>query len=229
MTSKKDLLRELRTHLRGARSTSYRSASTVGDLYEGYVFALVVDVAIQSRASLRYEDVDGNKTSNLIFRTSPGQLYSKAHAYTHAVVEFGSIAPALEVHVGVQVQGRSGVLHECDVLVLARDQAELSRSARVAPKARYCILTIECKFYSKNLPLDLARSFQGLGADLGEKARPTFVSNSSSGTVKKYLSHKGRDWEHGVIPGTAEVNGLRMKIREAFKIYMSDKDPNFTI
>ncbi|SFK68176.1 hypothetical protein SAMN05216275_1329 [Streptosporangium canum] len=229
MTSEKDLLRELRAHLRGAGRISYKSASAVGDLYEGYVFALVVDEALQRGASLHYEDVDGNKTSNLIFRTSPGQLYSRAHAYTHAVVEFGSIAPPLEVHVGVQVQGSSGVLHECDVLVLTQDEANQSRSARVAPKARNCILAIECKFYSSNLPLDLARSFQGLGTDLGEKARPTFVSNSTSGTVKRYLSHKGRLWEHSVIPGNPQVRGLREKIREAFKIYMSSKDPRYSM
>ncbi len=116
------------------------------------------------------------------------------------------------------------------MLILTQEEADQSRSARVAPKARNCILAIECKFYSSNLPLNLARSFQGLGADSGDGARPTFVSNSTSGTVKRYLTHKRRDWEHGVVPGNnSQVVGLVNKIREAFKLYMSSHDPSYQL
>ncbi|SRR5712691_2458782 len=115
MTKVDDLLRELRTHLGAA--VSYTTASAANDIYEGFLFSLVVATARKSGAVIRYEDVRGNKARNLTFRTSPGQLYSTRQDYTYAVIEFGR-APALEVHVGVKVQGTSGVEHECDVLVL---------------------------------------------------------------------------------------------------------------
>ncbi|MEV4399998.1 hypothetical protein [Nonomuraea sp. NPDC049607] len=227
MTSTDDLLRELQSYLHGV-TTSYRSSSDPNDVYEGYIFALVVTEALARGGLVHYEDVHGNKTSRLVFRTTPGRIYSRAHPYTHAVIQFGTARP-LEAHVGVQVQGTSGVLHECDVLVLTADEAELSRSAGVAPKTKGCVLAIECKFYTSSLKLDLARSFQGLGADLGERGRPTFVSNGSSTTIKRYLSHKKRDWEHDVLPGNTQVDGLRSKIREAFKVYLSRADPTFSI
>jgi hypothetical protein len=34
--------------------------------------------------------------------------------------------PELEAHVGIYVEGRSGVLNECDVAVLDRDEAHKS-------------------------------------------------------------------------------------------------------
>ena len=101
-----DLLIELQNHLQAA--VSYSTASEANDIYEGFAFSLVVATARKSGAAVHYEDVTGSKTHSLVFRTRPGRLWSTRHNYTHAVVEFGT-APALEVHVGVYVQGSSGV------------------------------------------------------------------------------------------------------------------------
>ncbi|MEU8604553.1 hypothetical protein [Streptomyces parvulus] len=53
-------------------------------------------------------------------------------------------APALEV----QDQGNSGVLHECDVLILPADEPALSRQMRMAPRGNKWLLAIECKYYT---------------------------------------------------------------------------------
>ncbi|GAA2215843.1 hypothetical protein GCM10009850_113110 [Nonomuraea monospora] len=179
------------------------------------------------RLSPAFDDFS-RKTRNALTGVPKIPYHPNYLAEITSVIQFGAARP-LEAHVGVQVQGASGVLHECDVPVLTTDEAELSRSAGVAPKTKGCAPAIECKFYTSSLKLDLARSFQGLGADLGEKVRPTFVSNGSSTTIKRYLSHKKRDWEHDVIPGNTQVDGLRSKIREAFKVYLSRADPTFSI
>jgi hypothetical protein len=138
-----DLLRDLRGHL-GA-SVSYTTASAANDVYEGFLFSLVVATARRSGAAIHYEDVRGNKTHSLVFRTSPGRIYSTRNNYTHAVVEFGT-APTLETHVGIFVQGSSGVEHECDVAVLDADEAALCRREKTTPRASKCLLAIECKY-----------------------------------------------------------------------------------
>jgi hypothetical protein len=166
---------------------SYSAASQVNDVYEGFLFSLVVDTARRSNATIHYEDVRGNKTHNLVFRTTPGRIYSRAHDYTHAVVRFGS-APVLEVHVGVQVQGSSGAMHECDVVVLDADEATLCRRERTFPRVAKCLLAIECKYYTAHLPLREARGFVGLSADMGNQAHSLFVANIASGSVTTYLT-----------------------------------------
>jgi hypothetical protein len=152
LTAVDDLLRELRNHLRAA--VSYTTASAANDVYEGFLFSLVVATARRYGAVIRYEDVMGRKTRSLTFRTSPGRLYSTRQNYTHAVIEFGQ-APALEVHVGVKVQGSSGVEHECDVVVVDADEASLCRRERTSPRAYKCLIAIECKYYA-------AQGVQGL-------------------------------------------------------------------
>lgn len=117
MTNIKDLLSELTVAI-GDRSVSYNTESAACDIYEGYIFGLVVRAAIAAGAEVSYEDREGNPVAQLVFRTSPGMLYSTVHPYTHAVLDFPR-CDSLEAHVGVRVQGKSGVLHECDVLVLS--------------------------------------------------------------------------------------------------------------
>src|SRR5436190_1063046 len=80
-----------------------------------------------------------------------------------------------------------GVLHECDVLVLPRAEADLSRNARIAPRGNQCLLAVECKYYVADLGLELARNFEGLHADLRAKHQ-LFVANTDSASVVKYLS-----------------------------------------
>lgn len=227
MTTSSDLLDELQALLQ-AGAVSYDSASAANDVYEGYVFSLVVATAIASHAAVHFETVRGIQVNNLIFRTSPGRLYSTAHDYTHAVIRFGQIAPALEAHVGVLVQGNSGVEHECDVLILEADEARTCRQVRTSPRTRSCILAVECKYYLAHLPLGMARGFAGLKDDLGQ-THAIFAANTTSNSVKKYLSHRKLTQEFGAIPGSSEVAHLRSHIREAFKAHVSRHDPGFII
>lgn len=228
MTSVNDLLRELRTHLGVA--VSYTARSQGGDVYEGFLFSLVVATARQSGAAIHYEDVHGSKVNSMVFPTSPTHLYSKTRDYTHAVIQFGQ-APALEAHVGVRVQGSSGVLHECDLVVLDSDAAELCRQTRKDPLATKCLLAIECKYYtSSGLALGLARGFVGLSVDLGSRVHPLFVANIASDSVTKYLTGRPKiRRELNVVPGAPEIDGVQYLIREAFKAHVGKGDPSYRI
>jgi hypothetical protein len=221
-----DLLNELRTHLRAA--VSYSTASKANDVYEGFLFSLVVATARKSGAAVHYKDRVGNKTHSLLFRTSPGRLWSTKHNYTYAVVEFGT-APALEVHVGVYVQGSSGVQHECDVLVLDADEAALCRSERTSPRAAKCLLAIECKYYAAYVPLNQARGFAGLSMDMGNRDHSLFVANVGSGSVTKYLNRQKIARELHAVPGAPEIEGVQSLIREAFKAHVGRSDSNLRI
>ena len=212
------LLDELRSVV-DTVSISYNRRSAVYDVYEGFVFALIIRAAVAAGASVSYENRNGNGAIELIFRTSPGMLYSDAHDYTHAVLAFPQCAP-LEVHVGVRVQGRSGVLHECDILVLPADEAQLSRNKEVAPRGAKSLLAVECKYYAGHLGLHLARGFHGLHADLGLR-NPFFVANIGAPRIERYLSYHKRSWEHNVMPSTPEMRYFEGQVREAFKRYQA--------
>lgn len=203
----------------GDRAISYNSASAAWDVYEGYAFALVVRAAVAADGLIRYEDRFGNEANSLLFRTSPGMLYSRAHRYTHAVIDFPG-CPMLEAHVGVRVQGKSGVLHECDVLVLPAAEATLSRDNEVAPRGTQSLIAIECKYYAGHLSLGLARGFHGLHADLGVK-NPYFIANLAAPRIQKYLTYHKRNWESGVIPRSRRSVYFEGQLREAFKRYQS--------
>lgn len=214
MTLVDQLLADLESSV-GGRSTSYNTQSAAWDIYEGYVFGLVVRAAWAAGGSVQYKDVDGNAAGRLLFRTSPGMLYSRAHPYTYAEIQFPGCS-ALEVHVGVRVQGRSGVLHECDVLVLPADEADLSRSKQVAPRGTRSLIAVECKFYATHLSLHLARGFHGLHSDLGMK-HPFFVANLRAPRIERFLSYHNRSWENGVTPGEPPATYFEGLVRDAFK------------
>ena len=218
MTGIDDLLNELENAV-GGRTVSYNSSSAAWDIYEGYTFGLVIRAAIAAGGGIIYEDRNGAKTTSLLFRTSPGMLYSTAHPYTHAVLYFPGCDP-LEVHVGVRVQGRSGVLHECDVLVLPVDEANLSRTKNVTPRGTRSLIAIECKYYASYLSLHLARGFHGLHSDLGLKY-PFFVANLRAPRAERYLTYHNRNWESGVVPRSSEATYFEGQVREAFKKYQS--------
>lgn len=220
MTRIDDLITAL-TSTVGDRTVSYNSASAAWDVYEGYAFGLVIRASVAAGGHIQYEDRFGNTTNNLVFRTSPGMLYSTAQPYTHAVIHFPG-CPPLEAHVGVRVQGKSGVLHECDVLVLPVAEAELSRTNDVAPRGTRSLIAIECKYYAGHLSLQLARGFHGLHADLGVK-NPYFIANLKAQRIQRYLTSLSRNWESGVIPNTQEATFFVGQLREAFKKYQSSE------
>jgi hypothetical protein len=220
MTAIDDLISAL-TSAVGDRAVSYNSSSAAWDVYEGYAFALVIRAAVAAGGQLWYEDRFGNEVNSLLFRTSPGMLYSTTHPYTHAIIDFPG-CPLLEAHIGVRVQGRSGVLHECDVLVLPSAEAELSRKNDVAPRGSKSIIAIECKYYAGHLALHLARGFHGLQADLGVK-NSYFISNLEAPRIQKYLTYHGRNWERDVVPDSKESDFFVGALREAFKKYQSSE------
>lgn len=221
MSVETTLLNEIDRALGQAMSPSLTSASAVSDLFEAYVLTLVIEAARIEGATVSYQDRFGNPVICFVYRTSPGHIYSTAHQYTHALIEFPGKS-ALEAHTGVRVTGISKVLHECDVSVVRHDEAVTCRTNNVPPRSNKVEICVECKFYSDSLPLNLARAFVGLAADLST-SYCFFVYNNRSATVEQFLESRLRNknnWEHEIVPSKpVAVARLQNQFQSAFKSY----------
>ena len=216
MPLRPSLLSEIETALGSALTPNLTAASAGSDLFEAYVFTLILRAATEEGATVTFENVDGNRPQTFTFRTSPGQIWWDARPYTHAVLSFAG-KPSLEVHLGVYIAGKSGVFHEADLAVLFRDEAQTCRQNGVPPRSARVLIATECKFYSTTPGLGLARGFVGLCSDLTSRDC-YFVMNSTSNSVEKLLAHKRKNWEHQVFPSsTGPVLRLRNSFQHAFK------------
>jgi len=197
---------------------SLTNSSQGSDLFEAYIFTLILQAARSEGATVSYETVFGSTPTQFYFRTSPGHIYSTRHPYTHAVIDFGR-RPSLEAHLGILVSGKSQVLHECDVAVLDRSEAQECRQNRTEPRSRTLTLSAEAKFYTTTLGLDLARSYIGLISDL-TTSFPCFVANTTSVSAMRLLSaRKERNWFDDVIVGQSSADLLRSFFARAFHYY----------
>ena len=216
-------IRKLLTEIRGALGSSItpslHAGSAGSDLFEAYIWALLIRAARLEGATVTYETVYNEQPVEFFFRTSPGHIYSTANPYTHAVLTFDG-SPPLEAHVGIRVRGKSGVLHECDVAVLYEAEAQHCRISEADPRSSKVLLAIEAKFYSANLSLGLARAYLGLTSDLSVK-EPCFVANISSVSVAKLLAARTRNWQDNVVPDSQGASRLLAFTQDVFHRYQA--------
>ncbi len=219
MPIRDELLNEIKDIL-GAITPSLNAYSAADDLFEAYIFSILIHAAHAEGASISYQCINGGTPNPFVFRTSPGFIVSNRRNYGYAVINFSG-CPLLEAHVGIRIAGQSNVLHECDVSVLQKDEADLCRSGpeRVAPRSSKVIIAVEAKHYTVGLPLHLGRAFLGLARDLSVSDL-YFITNREANFIEKLLSHKKQLWEHNITP--SEINSverLRYHFQTAFKNY----------
>lgn len=181
----------------------YTSRSAAWDIYEAYIWILFLRAAEEHGAQITFETVRNRPAASLCFRTSPGNIYSTANEYTHAVLTFpNTTAAPLEAHIGIKVSGRSGVPHECDVAVIDRNEGLTCRRGGAHPRAGKLFLSVECKFYASSLGISLARGFLGLTKDIQSKNR-FFVASVTSDQVEKIVAAHDMKWGCPVVPSNA--------------------------
>jgi hypothetical protein len=207
----------IRSRLTGSIEPAFTDESKTSELYEEYIFDILLSAPKNEEASIICLDAFGNTPHSFRFRRSPGQIYAADEPYTYAVLEWTG-KPLLEVHVGIRVQGISLVAHECDVCVLYQEEADICRTTRREPDSDKVLIAVECKHYESELNLDLARSFIGLASELKVAGDCYFVSNTSSASVAKLLATRRLKWEHNVNPGSRnDINRLRYAFQSNFK------------
>ena len=219
MPLRPNLLAEIQNALGAALPPSLTTASAANDLYEAYLFTIIIDAARREGAArVAFRSRPQSSPAIFVFRTSPGYLASTTQDYGYAEIEFPR-KPVLEAHLGIRVAGGSGVLHECDVCVLLQDEADICRNNRttVAPRSSKVVLSVEAKYYAGDLGLSLGREFLGFDSDMSIY-RSFFVFNRTSTSIEKLLNHKKKLWEHNISPSNAtDVERLRNSFQTAFK------------
>ena len=215
-----ELLKAITAEIAKASRLNLDSASDASDVFEAYVFSLVIRAARAEGARISYRDPTDSPCGDIVFRTSPGYLYSDTKPYTFAVIDFPDADP-LEAHLGVRISGRSEVLHEFDVSVISRTEGSTCRNGRTHPRQAKMVLGIECKFYTTAIGLGLARAFMGLTADV-TIADKFFVANTDSPRVEKLLTKSKRDWASNLTPRLPDQVGMfTSQIRQVFVRYKS--------
>jgi hypothetical protein len=201
---------------------SLDSASSACDVFEAYIFSIILESAKTEGARINFRDINGNRAlTNFVFRTSPGKISSRRQPYSYATINFEG-KPQLEAHLGVYITGKSDVYHECDVAVLYSTEAEYCRrNQNIIPRHTKVLIAAECKYYAGSITLNLGRSFLGLCTDIGyQYGDRFFISNTSSSTVEKLLERHKAQWEHKIVPqNVVEVNRLKGVIQNVFKRY----------
>lgn len=219
MTNRNSLIQGIRNRLEASINIGDTLATAASDLFELYVFSLLIRAARNEGAQVHYRDVHDQITSSLCFRASPGQIYGATHLYTHAVLDFGNNRPLLEAHIGIKVQGRAGIAHECDVCILHRQEATECRADRREPRSSKVVIAVECKYYSSRLKLELAREFLGLSLVLTRlEGDSYFVSNTFENNVAKLLATERKRWGLNIVPSsTNSLNKLMYYFQNNFQ------------
>ena len=218
MANNQQLLDEIEAVLGPTISPSITASSRGSDLFEAYVWCLVICAAGREGAAISYVNTQGSPP---VFRfpIGPRSVFSP-NPYSYARLRFSG-CPELEAHLNIYVAGRSQVRHECDVAVLDRAEASFCRQQNVHPRSSKVLLAVECKFYGATLSLNEARSFLGLTEEIQQASR-FLVSNATSGDVSKMLAKHRRGWETGLIPATTRiVERMRGQIETAFKDFQA--------
>jgi hypothetical protein len=142
--------------------------------------------------------------SVFIIRGAPGAIYSKDQDFGFAV--FSREGQNYEIHLGVQYRGSSDVLHEFDISVLPAGDASESRKTNKPPGPGKASAIFECKFYDKNLGIELGREFVGLRSDFTSVPIARLVTNSDSDSVALFLKKNNRPkMSRHIEPGNADM------------------------
>lgn len=220
------LLASLLSNLPVALPTTMTATGPVptagNDLYEAYLFGLILRAARLEGYSSRLVNRDGPATV-LRLRRSPGRLSSdgpRATRFTHALLTCPQ-RPALELHTGVKVVGKSKVPHEADVLVLPQTEANRCRDFEfdLDPRGSSAILLIEAKYYTKPVGLGTGREFLGLSSDVSAKNK-MFVATLARGSVVSLFSGRSVAHDMGVLPrrpGEVSLLGLIQRVLRDYR------------
>lgn len=195
------------------------SHSKVAVLFEAFLLGVSLEAARNVGGAVSYERASGDPATSFRFRLGPGYIYSPTDpSICHAVVSIAD-EEKFEIHLDVRVTGRSAVLHECDVLVLARAEGVRCRQNHLHPRASQAIATVEAKFYTDSIDLALAREFIGLTSDVLRSG--CFVANTGSDQVARLLAAKSREWQDEVTPGQPGVARVKAYFEDAMRNYLA--------
>lgn len=222
-----DLQAALDALLAASGGLSLAGGGAADDGYEAVLWSIVVSEMRRSFGPPEYLDPGEKPAAVLRFRRSPSPLQSKSQPWAHARFRTGPDADDLEVHVGVQVRGRSGVRHECDVAVVTRSPARAAVATGTDLYGEHVVFAVEGKFLSAgSLPLGYARALMGLRAEVSRQGMYALASTRPHGEAHYVLrTHRLASVGQLSLDAAGLITGdraLRTAARKAISRYLSD-------
>lgn len=216
------LLDRLKASLPAALPTALDAAGSDpaagNDLYEAYLFSLVLRAAGAEGYAVDFRQSDGGPTSEFRLRRGPGRL--PTGDFTHAVLSHpGTSKSPLEVHTGAAVIGTSKVAHEADVLVLRQDVADRCRRLRIDPNSTGAVIVVEGKYYTRPLSLGMGRQFLGLDSEMSRRATTILAATVVNKSVMHLLQGRDRAYDLGVLPGLKAEHDLKERFAMILRGY----------
>ncbi|GAA5534932.1 hypothetical protein Dalu01_03350 [Deinococcus aluminii] len=177
------LLRAVRTT--GVLQLNNRSRERA---FEAYVFSLCLEAVRRLNGTVEIRGIlSGPNPNPIVFRGAPGVIYSQVQDFAYAFCTLNG--KEFEIHVDVEFIGQSTASHEIDVSIIDHNSAERCRARLEYPRmSQYLIGAIECKFYSGNPGVTLARTFAGLVSDASTNRIEAFVFNRFSVEIAAFFS-----------------------------------------
>ncbi|MEL7241405.1 MAG: hypothetical protein AAGM40_03520 [Cyanobacteria bacterium J06573_2] len=164
------------------------NSNTEERAYEAYILALCCEAVKNQGGQVTITGINtGSSPLTIVLRGGPGSMSSTHQNF--CFVECTLRNKSFEIHVDVEYVGQSGATHEIDVSIYDSQAANNVRSTRNSPRTnKSLIAAIECKFYSSQPGVSLARTFVGLVTDCTSNKFKAFVSNRSSPGLERFLS-----------------------------------------
>jgi hypothetical protein len=188
------------------------------DLYEAFLFTLVLRAARNEGYRVSFADGNGKPPVTFRLRRAPGRIAS-GNSFTHAVLTLPNTGKdALEVHTGIAVVGRSKVAHEADVLVLRETVAQRCRQLGIDPASSHTLLVVEGKYYTTPLDLGLGRQFLGLRGELTTRS-VLLAATVTHPSVVHLLEGRKQSYEVGVLPGRKAEHDLQERFAMSLRAY----------
>ena len=174
--------------LRASRKLLQLNSNTEERAYEAYILALCCDAVRNQGGRVEIRGINSRtRPSTVIFRGGPGSMSSRHQDFCFAECTLRN--KSFEIHVDIEYVGQSGATHEIDVSIYDAQAAENVRLTRRSPRTNKSLIgAIECKFYSSQPGVSLARTFVGLVTDCTSNKFKAFVSNRSSPGLERFLS-----------------------------------------
>lgn len=208
---------EIKSKLSVAINPDFNTALEQANIFDVYLFTILLKAIANEGGTIYYNNVLDETPKYLTFRKTPGKIHGNTHPYTYAIVEFPD-KPALEVHLAVKVQGRAGVLHNCNLLMLYQKEANICRLLQREPRHSQVILAVKSQHNTSELKLETAGAFIGLASDIRYEGGSYFISNTYSEAVAKLLTIARKKWELNIFPrATNDVHRLMYSFQTIFK------------
>lgn len=214
--NQRELIEAVETSLQ-ALDQVYKDAATESDLYEAALFTLAVEAARNAGGVVLITSDGVNSSSQLIFRRSPGNLWSGE--FTYALINFSM--KALEIHLGVYVAGSSRVHHECDLAVMDGEEARRSRIGQVQPRRQGLIAAIEAKHYQISPGIGIGRGFLGLAAELGGRQCSLAFPARSSSSLASLIAPRASECFDEVEPGSSASQRLSAHLEQQIRNWLA--------